>query len=85
MDGNLLIAAISLMAVLASNAIWLINNYVGGRLKSYAAERDFNHLKNNQLQLSQGIRDSHQDLENLLSNISRDILEIKVSLGLKKD
>ncbi len=56
--------------------------------KAYAAERDFEHLKNNFKQMSDGIAlgfkgieddliDNHKNLETKINNLNRDIVEIK--------
>ena len=45
--------------------------------KEYAAKRDFEHLKNNQLNISKGISDGFEDLEKSFEALQREILEIK--------
>lgn len=66
---------------LAGAILW----YVNTEKKKYAAERDFQHLKRNQEQISQGLGDIVQELERhfdkvdrRFDQIERDILEIKI-------
>lgn len=59
--------------------------YIQGEKKKYASERDFQHLKRNQEQISQGIESLAEDIDHKLEIISRDILEIKMALGIKRN
>ena len=52
--------------------------------KKYAAERDFNHLKNNIAQLSKNVEYQTGENDKNFEDIKRDILEIKIKLGLDK-
>ena len=49
-------------------------------VKTANEERDFNHLRNNQLQISQGIATGFKDIEVSLDNLSRQLTEIKAWL-----
>lgn len=57
--------------------------YIQSEKKKYAAERDFQHIRNNQKNISDSIALLTRDLEDKLDCIGRDILEIKISLGIK--
>jgi uncharacterized protein HemX len=48
--------------------------------KEYAAQRDFEHLKNNQINISKGIAEGFEDLERELVALHNEILEIKAYL-----
>lgn len=48
--------------------------------KEYAAQRDFEHLKNNQINISKGIADGFDELEEKIDDLQREILEIKAYL-----
>ena len=48
--------------------------------KEYAAQRDFEHLKNNQKQISDGIAHGFEDMEDMLRIQSRELGEIKAYL-----
>jgi hypothetical protein len=68
---------------------WALIAYAGAEKKKYAAERDFNHLKNNQLQISNGIGVIAKDIDNYfdkldtrLNSHDQDLLEIKTYLNI---
>lgn len=48
--------------------------------KALNDKRDFNHLVNNQIQISNGIADGFKDLERMLDDLIRELLEIKAYL-----
>jgi hypothetical protein len=48
--------------------------------KEYAAQRDFEHLKNNQLNISKGIVEGFNDMEQELNALHDELLEIKAYL-----
>lgn len=48
--------------------------------KEYAAQRDFEHLKNNQINISKGIAEGFDDLERELLLLHNELLEIKAYL-----
>lgn len=62
---------------LGSNIIWALVMFSNAQKKSYAAERDFNHLKNNQLNISAGIADGFKDTEAGIHRIENQLLELK--------
>jgi hypothetical protein len=63
---------------LGGNITWLIVTYGNSEKRKLAAERDFNHLRNNQQNISDGIAHGFDDIESKLNTISRDLLEIKI-------
>lgn len=48
--------------------------------KAYAAERDFNHLRNNQLQISDGIAAGFKEMEHQFEFITKELSDIKAYL-----
>ncbi|BAY74184.1 hypothetical protein NIES25_51620 [Nostoc linckia NIES-25] len=48
--------------------------------KEYAAQRDFEHLKNNQIQISEAIAHGFEDLEDMIRVLGRDLTEMKAYL-----
>lgn len=48
--------------------------------KAVNEERDFNHLRNNQIQISQGIATGFKDIEITLDQLSQQVAEIKAWL-----
>ena len=77
MDIQNTLAIAGFFLAIGSNLIWLLVTYANGEKKKYAAERDFNHIKNNQLQISQGIGVLTRDLDNRLDDIDKNLVEIK--------
>ncbi|NEU76945.1 hypothetical protein PI95_031730 [Hassallia byssoidea VB512170] len=69
--------------------VWALLAYASAEKKKYAAERDFNHLKNNQKNISDGIAHiasdfdkSFEDLDKRLNSIDHDLLEIRTYLNM---
>lgn len=77
MDIQTTLAVAGFFLAIGSNLIWLLVTYANGEKKKYAAERDFNHIKNNQLQISEGIGILTKDLDNRLDDIDKTLIEIK--------
>ncbi|BAZ50124.1 hypothetical protein NIES4103_70260 (plasmid) [Nostoc sp. NIES-4103] len=77
MDIQTTLALAGFLLAVGSNLIWLLVTYANGEKKKYAAERDFNHIKNNQLQISEGIAIFTKDLDNRLDDIDKNLIEIK--------
>lgn len=48
--------------------------------KKYAAEREFNHLRNNQQQIQAGLNDLVQENEERFNALDRQLIEIKAYL-----
>jgi hypothetical protein len=62
--------------------------YRSSVIKRYAAQRDFEHLKRNYESISAAIATSHQETEQLLRDMDRQISEMKALVHLlatKKD
>lgn len=72
-----IIAVCGFILALGSNLVWALVIFTNAQKKAYAAERDFNHLKNNQLSISKGIADGFEDVEAGIHRIEREILELK--------
>jgi uncharacterized protein HemX len=56
--------------------------------KEYAAQRDFEHLKNNQINISKGIATGFDDLEKQILDLHNELLEIKsylIRYGISPD
>lgn len=69
--------------------VWYVFWYANSEKKKYAAERDFNHLKNNQKSISDGIAEiakdfdsRFDDLDKRLNSQDHDLLEIKTYLNI---
>ncbi|MCV3216034.1 hypothetical protein OGM63_21400 [Plectonema radiosum NIES-515] len=69
--------------------VWYAVWYANSEKKKYAAERDFNHLKNNQIEISGGIAEIAKDLDGRFDDLDKrlnsqdhDLLEIKTYLNI---
>lgn len=82
MDIQTTLAVAGFFLAIGSNLIWLLVTYANGEKKKYAAERDFNHIKNNQIQISQGIGLLTKDLDNRLDDIDKNLVEIKAYMAI---
>lgn len=80
-----IIALGSLSLALTTTGIGALLWYVQGEKKKYASERDFQHLRRNQEAISQGIKVIADEAERKLDLIGRDILEIRIMLGIKNN
>lgn len=78
-----LIALCSLFLACFTTLIGAILWYTQSEKKKYASERDFQHIRNNQKNISDSIALLTKDIEDKLDNIARDILEINITLGIK--
>lgn len=78
-----LIALCSLFLACFTTLIGAILWYAQSEKKKYASERDFQHIRNNQKNISDSIALLTKDIEDKLDEISRDILEIKINLGIR--
>ncbi len=76
-DLNILLAIAGFALALGGNITWAIILYGNSEKKKYAAERDFNHLRNNQSQISDGIADGFEEMDRRFDTLDRDLLEIK--------
>ncbi|MFK0732079.1 MAG: hypothetical protein ACFKPT_13850 [Gloeotrichia echinulata GP01] len=77
LDINTFVALCSFALALFTTATGAILWYVGTEKKKFAAEREFLHLKNNQISISAGIAELFKEMDRRLDIIDRDILEIK--------
>lgn len=69
---------LSAITFIAAAITW----YRGAIQKSYAAERDFGHLKRSIDQLSSNMADGLRENDHRLELIERDLLEIKAALNV---
>ena len=83
-DANSLISLGGLILAFTTTLCGAILWYVQTEKKKYAAERDFNHLRRNIEQLTQSIQYQTKELEGQFQKLQRDILEIKIHLGMQK-
>ncbi len=82
-DANSLISLAGLILAFTTTLCGAILWYVQTEKKKYAAERDFNHLRRNIEQLTENIKYQTNELDEKFEQLQRDILEIKVYLGVK--
>ncbi len=82
-DINALISLGGLILAFTTTVCGAILWYVNTEKKKYAAERDFNHLRRNIQQLSDNISFQTGELEKQFEKLERDILEIRMHLGMK--
>ena len=76
------IALAAFLAGLIPYGVGLLTWYGGSREKKYAAKRDFEHLKNNQKEISNGIAFLGKEIDDHFDTLNRDILEIKIRLNI---
>jgi hypothetical protein len=73
-----LISLSALVLALGGNITWLIVTYGNSEKRKLAAERDFNHLRGNQQNISDGIAHGFDDIEAKLAVIDRNLIEVKI-------
>lgn len=73
-----LIAIVSLLTALISGVLTFVFWYATTAVKKYKFERSIEHLKNNHLQMQEGLNDFIKELDRRLDVIERDLFEIKV-------
>lgn len=78
MNSQSLISLIALLLAIGGNITWLFVTYGNSEKRKLAAERDFNHLRNNQKSISDGIGHGFDEIEAKLNGIARDLLEVKI-------
>ena len=78
---------LAFVGTLSGWIVWWLNKRQQAIQKAVTAaekalndKRDFNHLINNQIQISGGIADGFKDLEKILDDLIRELLEIKAYL-----
>jgi hypothetical protein len=78
---SLVIGVIGTVLSIGSGLFWLIQQSSTKEVKRYAAEREFGHIKESQLQLSINLANYFQDTENKLDDIKSSIQEVKYQLN----
>jgi len=90
-DTSLASFSLALIGAISGWLAWWINNEklnkqiatqkaVAIATKAVNEERDFIHLRNNQLQISTGVADGFREVENRLYDIDKQLSEIKAYL-----
>ncbi|MBD2204936.1 hypothetical protein H6G33_04245 [Calothrix sp. FACHB-1219] len=72
------ISLIALLLAIGGNITWLFFTYGNSEKRKLAAERDFNHLRNNQQNISDGIAHGFDEIEDKLEAIDRNLIEVKI-------
>lgn len=72
------ISLIALLLAIGGNITWLFFTYGNSEKRKLAAERDFNHLRNNQQSISDGIAHGFDEIEDKLEAIDRNLIEVKI-------
>ncbi|MDZ8056599.1 MAG: hypothetical protein RMX63_34850 [Aulosira sp. ZfuCHP01] len=72
------ISLIALLLAIGGNVIWLFVTYGNSEKRKLSAERDFNHLRNNQQNISDGIAHGFDEIEDKLAVIDRNLIEVKI-------
>jgi hypothetical protein len=80
---------LALITNIVAVVVWLLIFYANSEKKKYASERDFNHLRNNQKDISNGIAaiakdfdGRFDDFDKRFNNIEHQLLEIKTYLNI---
>lgn len=81
---GLIAAIIGILLTVGSGVFWWYQQNIQKELKRYAAEREFGHIKNSLLQISNNLVNEFQDLERKLDEIKSDIQEIKFECRIDK-
>ena len=71
---------ITFALALGGHVTWAVVFFANSIKRRYAAERDFNHLKNNQKQITDNIAFGFKEIDDRFDRIDRDLLEIKAYL-----
>ncbi|BBD66329.1 hypothetical protein NIES4072_64020 [Nostoc commune NIES-4072] len=71
---------ITFVLALGGHVTWGIVFFTNSIKRRYAAERDFNHLKNNQKQITDNIAFGFREIDERFDRTDRDLLEIKAYL-----
>ncbi|MDZ8227536.1 hypothetical protein [Nostoc sp. ChiVER01] len=71
---------ITFILALGGHVTWGIVFFANSIKRKYAAERDFNHLKNNQKQITDNIAFGFREIDERFDRTDRDLLEIKAYL-----
>jgi hypothetical protein len=79
-DLNTLLSVAGFALALGGNITWAFVMFGNSQKKAYAAERDFNHLKNNQKDISDGIGMGFDEMDRRFDAVDRELLEMKAWL-----
>lgn len=82
MKPEILIALGTFLLSLVPYALGMVLWYAKNEQRKYASQRDFDHLRNNQKEISNGIAHLMDDMDRHFEIINRDILEIKIKLNI---
>ncbi|BCL34251.1 hypothetical protein [Nostoc sp. MS1] len=77
MKVDTLLAIGGFILALGGNITWAIIMIANAQKKAYAAERDFNHLKNNQKDISDGIAMGFDEIERRFDYVDKELIELK--------
>lgn len=72
------IALAAFLLALGGNITWLFFTYGNSEKRKVTAERDFNHLRNNQKDISNGLAHGFDEIESKLEVIDRNLIEVKI-------
>lgn len=75
-----LIALSGLLLATATTVIGAVLWYANTEKRRYALERDFNHIKNNLEQISDGISHEFKDLNDRFDDVDKELLRIEAYL-----
>ncbi len=78
MNIQILISLIALLLAIGGNITWLFVTYGNSEKRKLAADRDFNHLRNNQKDISNGLAHGFDEIEAKLEVIDRNLIEVKI-------
>lgn len=74
------IAVVGFLIGLGTTLVGVLSWYSSSVKKRYAAERDFNHLRNNQAQIQQGINHLCEEMEERFAQVNVQLIELKAYL-----
>jgi uncharacterized protein YlxW (UPF0749 family) len=81
---GLIATIIGTILSVGSACFWVVQQNSQKEIKRYAAEREFGHIKNSLLQLTNNLSNEFQDLERRLDEIKSDVQEIKFECRIDK-
>jgi len=76
-DLNTLLAIGGFTLALGGNITWALAMFGNAQKKAYATERDFNHLKNNQKDISDGVAMGFNEMDRRFDDVDKELIEIK--------
>ena len=81
---GLIATIIGTLLSVGSACFWIVSQNTQKEVKRYAAEREFGHIKNSLLQLTNNLTNEFQDIERRLDEIKADTQEIKFECRINK-